>query len=188
MGLMQAFARGWLAIVAGLLLPACGFAQYYDSPGLGEKPVTTHPQDYKPLGIRAGGFMLHPGVQLAAQYTDNAFYNEQASESDTIFHLRPYLNAQSTWSKHSLYVRLAADIARYRDYTFRDYEDYFLQVGGKMDVRNRSYFTYSADYMNLHEGLNSRDSEQGLEPTRYDLWGASGGYSHTFNRLTLGAQ
>ena len=49
------------------------FAQYYDSPGLGQKPVAAHPQDYKPLGVRAGGFMLHPGVQLAAEYTDNAF-------------------------------------------------------------------------------------------------------------------
>jgi hypothetical protein len=179
----------WLPILlAGVLLPAAGFAQYYDSPGLGQKPVTQHPQDYKPLGIRAGGFMLHPGVQLAAEYTDNAFYNDIVKESDTIFHIRPYLNAQSTWSRHSLNIRLAADIARYADYDFRDYEDYFLQVSGKLDVRNRSYFSYSLDYMNLHEGLNTRDSEQGFEPTRYDLYGFGVGYDHTFNRLSLGAR
>ena len=37
------------------------YAQSYDNPGLGQQPVAAHPQDYKPLGIRAGTFMLHPG-------------------------------------------------------------------------------------------------------------------------------
>jgi len=187
----MAVRRASIKLLTGLAfcLCLCGSlsAQYYDAPGLGQKPVNQHPQDYKPLGIRAGGFMLHPGLQLAAEYTDNAFFNEGATDSDTIFHVRPYFTAQSTWSKHSLNVRLAADIARYADFTFRDYEDYFFQVGGKLDVRNRSFFSYSADYMNLHEGLNTKDSEQGIEPTRYDLYGLGMGYDHTFNRLSLGA-
>lgn len=173
-------------MVACLWLPGNLLAQYYDNPGLGQKPVAQHPQDYKPLGIRAGSFMLHPGVQLAAEFTDNAFYTREAEESDTIFHIRPYITAQSTWSTHSLSVRLAADFARYADFGFRDFEDYFFQLSGRVDVRNRSYFSYGLDYMNLHEGLNSRDSEQGFEPTRYDLYGANAGYDHTFNRLSLG--
>jgi hypothetical protein len=173
-------------ITAGLMLPGILFAQYYDDPGLGDKPVAAHPQDYKPLGIRAGSFMLHPGVQLAAEFTDNAFYSTDFKESDTIFHIRPYITAQSTWSKHSLSVSLAADIARYVDFGFRDYEDYFLIVSGRVDVKSRSYFSYGLNYMNLHEGLNNRDSEQGLKPTRYDLYGANVGYDHTFNRFSLG--
>jgi hypothetical protein len=139
------------------------YAQNYDNPGLGERPVSAHPQDFKPLGVRAGSFMLHPGVQLAA-----------------------YITAQSNWSRHSFNVRLAADIARYKDYGFRDYEDYFFLVNGRLDVKNRSHLTYSADYMNLHEGLSNRDAEQGIVPTRYDLWGGSLGYDHTFNRLSIG--
>jgi len=165
-------------------------AQNYDNPGVGELPVTAHPQDYKPLGIRAGGFMLHPGVQLAGEYTDNVFYTNGDGDSDTrsdlIGHFRPYLTAQSNWNRHAFNMRLAADIARYQDYDFRDYEDYFLLISGRVDVRNRSFLTYGADYMNLHEGLNSRDAEQGMEPTRYDLYGGSLGYDHTFNRLSLG--
>ena len=162
-------------------------AQDYDNPGLGRKPVFSHPQDYKPLGVRAGAFMLHPGVQLAVQWTDNAFFStEEGIESDTIYHIRPYIAAQSTWSRHSLNVSLAADIARYDKYGFRDYEDYFLTINGRVDVLNRSYLSYGANYMNLHEGLNSRDSEQGFEPTRYDIYGASLGYDHTFNRFSLG--
>lgn len=170
------------------LLPVSLFAQYYDSPGLGEKPVAAHPQDYKPLGIRAGVFMLHPGITLAGEYTDNAFFASDNEQSDTIYHIRPYVTAQSAWSRHSLQLRLAADIARYNDFGERDYEDYFFGVTGRVDVKSRSFFNYGLDYMDLHEGLNNRSSEQGVQPTRYNLGGGNIGYDHTFNRLSLSAK
>ncbi len=164
------------------------YAQFYDSPGLGQQPVTTHPQDYKPLGVRAGAFMLHPGVQLAGEYTDNAFYSNDNEQSDTILHVRPYITAQSGWSRHSLNISLAADIARYNDFGERDYEDYIFGITGRVDVKNRSFMSYSLDYMDLHEGLNNRSSEQGVEPTKYNLTGGSIGYDHTINRLSLAAK
>jgi hypothetical protein len=161
-------------------------AQYYDDPGLGQKPVATHPQDYKPLGIRAGSFMLHPGVELAAEYTDNVFYSYDNEESDLIWHVRPYFTAQSTWSRHSFNVRLAADIGRHADYGFRDYEDYFLNISGRLDVKTRTSITYGADYMDLHEGLNVRSAEQGVEPTRFTIYGGRLGFDHIFNRFSVG--
>jgi hypothetical protein len=179
---------GGVVICLGLMLSAANVhGQNYDSPGLGERPVASHPQDFKPLGVRAGAFMLHPGVQLAAQWTDNAFYANTDLRSDTIYHVRPYISAQSTWSRHSLNVSLAADIAFYNKYSERNYEDYFFGINGRVDVKNRSFFTYSLDYMNLHEGLNNRTSEQGIEPTRYDLYGGRLAYDHTFNRVSLAA-
>lgn len=177
-----------LTVCLGLgVAPGSLWAQHYDSPGLGAMPVASHPQDYKPLGIRAGAFMLHPGVSLAAQYTDNAFYANDNLQSDTIYHVRPYITAQSTWSRHSFNVSLAADIARYADFSDRDFEDYFFNIGGRVDVKNRSAFSYSLNYMNLHEGLNNRTSEQGVQPTRYDVYGGRLGYDHTFNRVSVGA-
>jgi hypothetical protein len=162
------------------------FAQSYDNPGLGQKPVSAHPQDFKPLGVRAGSFMLHPGVELAAEYNDNVLYTQDETISDTIFHVRPYITAQSTWSRHSFTARAAADIARYADYDFRDYEDYFLQLGGTLDVASRSVFSYGADWMQLHEERNIRSAEQGIEPTVFTLLGGYLGYDHTFNRFSIG--
>jgi len=173
-------------IGVGLLLPGLLLAQYYDDPGLGQKPVVGYPQDYKPLGVRAGAFMLHPGVELAAEWTDNVFFTESDERSDVIYHIRPYITAQSTWSSHSLNITLAADYALYNDYSFQDYTDYFLTVTGRLDVKNRSYMSYGATAMRLHEGRNNRDAEQGIEPTIYYLYGANLGYDHTFNRLSLG--
>ncbi len=176
-----------LIIGAGLLLPGLLLAQYYDDPGLGQKPVAGYPQDYKPLGIRAGAFMLHPAVQLTAEWTDNVFFTKGDKKSDVIYHIRPYITAQSTWSRHSLNITLAADYAHYNDYSFQDYTDYFLTITGRLDVKNRSYTSYGATAMRLHEGRNNRNAEQGFEPTIYYLYGANLGYDHTFNRLSLGA-
>ena len=189
MASVRNFSLGPIAfrfMLAALALPATAAAQFYDDPGLGERPVTQHPQDYKPLGVRAGSFMLHPGVQLAGEYTDNVFYTEDNTESDTVFHVRPYVTAQSTWSRHSLNLTAAADFAFYTDYSDRDYEDYFLGLTGRVDVRTRSFFSYGLDYLDLHEDLNNRSAEQGVEPTTYYLTGGNVGYDHTFNRLSLG--
>ena len=188
MGSLNVISRYSRVVLVLCLLGAAPslVAQNYDNPGLGERPVATHPQDFKPLGVRAGGFMLHPGVQLAAEYTDNVFYTASDTVSDTVWHVRPYLSAQSNWSRHSFNVRLAADIARYDDFSFRDYEDYFLLINGRVDVQTQSYFSYSADYMRLHEDLSNRDAEQGAEPTTYEMMGGSLGYDHTFNRLSVG--
>ena len=175
-----------IACLSFVFLPGILLAQNYDDPGLGQKPVAAHPQDYKPLGIRAGSFMLHPGLELAVEFNDNVFYSTLIQESDTIYHIRPYITAQSTWSKHSLSVRLAADIGRYSDFGFRDYEDFFFIIGGKVDVKTQSYFSYGANYMRLHEDLNTRSAEQGREQTVYTLIGGNLGYDHTFNRLSVG--
>jgi len=169
-------------------LATSAYAQSYDNPGLGEKPVSAHPQDYKPLGIRVGTFMLHPGAELTAEWTDNVFYSLDNEQTDFIYHLRPYVTAQSTWSRHSLTVRLAADLAFHNDYSFRDYQDYFLNIGGRVDVKTRSSFNYNLDFMLLHEDLNNRAAQQGVEPTFYHMFDVGLGFDHQFNRLSLAAR
>lgn len=176
------FLSALLAVSSGV------YAQTYDNPGLGQDPVTTHPQDYKPLGIRAGTFMLHPGVELAAEWTDNVFYSTYNTQSDFIYHIRPYFTAQSTWSRHSLTVRVAADFGIHDKYSFRNYQDYFLNIGGRLDVKTRSAFDYNLDWMRLHEGLNNRAAEQGVDPTVYYMWDAGLGFEHQFNRLSIGVR
>lgn len=178
-------------LFAGLLvvlltsLATSAYAQSYDNPGLGQQPVSAHPQDYKPLGIRAGTFMLHPGAELAAEWTDNVFYSYDNEQTDFIYHLRPYITAQSTWSRHSLTVRLAADLAFHNKYSFRDYQDYFLNIGARLDVKTRSSFKYNLDFMRLHEDLNNRAAQQGVDPTIYHMFHAGLGFDHQFNRLSL---
>jgi hypothetical protein len=186
-GMMKISWRCALVVISALcVVPTAVFAQDYDDPSLGQQPVVSQPQDYKPLGIRAGSFMLHPGVELAAEYNDNVLYSNFIEISDTIFHVRPYITAISNWSRHSLSVRLAADVGRYADFDLRDYEDLFLTVSGRFDFTGRNNMGYRVDAMQLHEDLNSRDSQQGIEPTVYNLFGVGLTYDHYFNRFSLG--
>ena len=178
-------------LLVGIVLASSAFtgaahAQDYDNPTIGQNPVVAQPADYKPLGIRAGSFMLHPGVELAAQWNDNVFYTPENTFDDFIWHVRPYITAQSTWSRHSFSVRLAADFAWYSDYSILDYEDYFLQIGGTVDVASQSLFSYGLDWMRLHEDRSVRSADQGISPTVYTVAGGFLGYDHTFNRLSVG--
>ena len=84
-----------------------------------------------------------------------------------VYHIRPYVTAQSTWSRHSLNVTLSADIALFGTYDRQDYTDYFLDASGRVDVKTNSFFSYNLNYMDLHQDRSNRDSIQGFEPTRY---------------------
>lgn len=170
-----------------LVLPAALLAQSYDNPSIGQKPVARFPQDFKPLGIRAGAFMLHPGIQLAAQFNDNVFYTGTLEQNDTIWHVKPYITAQSNWTRHSLKIWVAADIARYNTFDILEYEDYFLSITGRVDVKERSDFSYGFDWWRLHEDRSNRfANEQGIKPTVFTLVGGNLGYDHTFNRFSIG--
>ena len=92
----KAFTCDATLVALCLLLATAVQAQSYDNPGLGQRPVHAHPQDFKPLGVRAGAFMLHPGVELAGQWNDNVFYAYEDEQSDFIYHIRPYITAQRT--------------------------------------------------------------------------------------------
>ena len=108
-------------------------------------------------------------------------------KDDLVYHIRPYITAQSTWSRHSLNVTLSVDSALFNNYDRQDYTDYFLDASGRVDVKTNSFFSYNLNYMQLHQDRSNRDSIQGFEPTVYHSFGGSFGYDHTFNRLSLGA-
>lgn len=188
MGRFHAIMQRSLLLAGMLLIPGFALAQSYDNPSIGQLPVVSHPQDFKPLGIRAGAFMLHPGIQIAGEWNDNVFYTAENEIDDTVWHFRPYISAQSSWSRHSFNVRVAADIARYQDRGVLDYEDYFVLVNGRVDVQSRNYFSYNVDWMQLHESRNNRSAEQGIEPTTFTMFGGALGYDHVFNRLAVGVK
>ena len=69
-------------------------------------------------------------------------------------------------------MRLAADFGVYNDNSFRDYQDYFLTIAGRMDVMSRSSFNYNLVFMRLHEDLINRAAQQGIDPTVYHMFDA----------------
>ncbi len=167
-----------------LLVPGSVKAQQYYDPGLLQKTVDRTPTDYQSNGIRMGGFMLKTGAELALENNDNIFALETLTVSDSIVHVRPWLNLNSNWNRHELNVSAFADIARYDDYGSEDYEDIVFNLNGRVDVKRGSAFNYTVSSMQLHEDRSSPDDVDGIRPTEFSLSGFDVGYTHTFNRLT----
>jgi len=167
-----------------LVLPVISVAQQYYDPGLIQKTIDRTPAEYKPTGVRVGAFMLHPGVELTWVNNDNIYYLNDGGPSDNIWHIRPWANLLSDWSRHSLNLRFYADIARFSDFETEDYEDWRVSIDGRFDVRRNSAFSYRLAYMNLHEDRSSPDDVNGVVPTVFTYYGYDIGYGHTFNHLT----
>ena len=87
-----------------------------------------------PLGVRAGGFLIFPKVEVGTTYDDNVFATENDEEGDFIFQVLPTVTAQSDFSRHQLRFSAGADVGRYADKTSENYIDYFVTGAGRFDV------------------------------------------------------
>ncbi|MEE8339648.1 MAG: outer membrane beta-barrel protein [Xanthomonadales bacterium] len=175
---------GLVLAMSGVLLPAVAVAQQYYDPGLLQRTVDRKPVDFQSAGIRLGSFALKTGAELALEHNDNIFYLDNLKISDSIIHVRPWASLSSDWSRHELNLSAYADIGRYDDFGSEDYEDWVVNLDGRIDVKRGSFFNYQASYMQLHEDRSSPDDVGGIAPTEFTFSGFGAGYSHTFNRVT----
>jgi len=185
--IIKMFKRSALLITFGtLMLPGISVAQQYYDPGLLHKAIDRKPVDYQPPGSQLGSFTLHAGAELAYENNDNIFYLNNFEIDDSIFHIRPWANLNSDWSRHEMNLNFYADIGKYDEWDSQDYEDWVASLNGRVDVKRGSNFNYKASYMELHEDRSDPNGRQGIHPTEFSLSGLDVGYSHAFNRMTAG--
>jgi len=157
-------------------------------PDRGESAAQSNSAEYQPLGLRAGGLLFHPLIELKGAYDDNIYRLPDILERDDfIFHVSPSISMQSDWSRHALNANAFLDLAYYNDYSTEDWQDYGLSADGRIDVMKDSFFSGDVGYSRLHEDRTSLDDRAGVEPTQYDFGYFGLGYDHTFNRLSLAA-
>jgi hypothetical protein len=145
--------------------------------------------DYIALGVRAGSFIIRPGIDVQETYSDNIFRTPAMEEADFITRFMPRVSASSDWNNHSLSVFGRGDIGRYKDNSFEDYEDYTFGARGRLDVLRSTNVKARLETKKRHEDRSSPDDAGGRHPTEYYAHiGQLEGY-HRLNRLnfTLGA-
>lgn len=150
-----------------------------------ETVTTRERPELDPLGMRAGAYLIYPALTLAGEHDDNIFATNTDEKSDFITHIRPELGINSNWGRHALNFDAAADIARYNDYSDENYDDYHARVDGRLDIQQQNNLTAKAGYANEHVPRSSPNSENGTEPTTYDVGSLSAAYRHRLNRLTF---
>lgn len=169
------------AVVAqGQKLPT-GPGKVLEAPSI---PGSRSGDDYEPLGVRLGGFLLHPYFDIEYLRDDNVFARSDEVESDSITVLRPGFNLDSKWSTHEFNVYGASSIGRYSDFDSEDYDNWVIGAAARIDVDRNRRFRIGLEMDGQKEDRASPDSVLDSEsPTDTDTTVFSANWLHSFNRL-----
>lgn len=147
---------------------------------------------FEPLGVRLGGFLLHPFLDLELLNDDNIFARSDAIESDTITVIRPGFNLGSTWNTHELSVYADTALGRYSDFDSEDYDNWVLGAEGRIDVDRSRHLTLGIELSGEKEDRSDPDALPFADnrPTDTDKESISASWFQAFNRTyyRLGGQ
>jgi hypothetical protein len=129
--------------------------------------------DYDPLGVRAGGFMVFPSIEIGEAYNDNIFATENDEEDDFITAVRPQVDVTSDWNRHEVSLQTGAEAGFYLDNDDENFVDYFALVDGRLDVVRETFLLGGVGFRHEHEDRGSPDDVAGEEPTEYDVYSAN---------------
>ncbi|RRQ23616.1 hypothetical protein D5687_05990 [Guyparkeria sp. SCN-R1] len=105
--------------------------------------------------------------------------------ADTVGILSPSLAVRSDWDNHELNFNAGADLARYRDNSDENYDDFWLNTDGRYDINAVSNVFGGLGYTRTHEDRTSPEGAAGVEPVQYDSLDAHGGYARRIGQTVL---
>lgn len=125
--------------------------------------------DYLPVGIRAGGFLLSPGIGITTTYDDNIFRTPNNEQSDVITNISPAFAAQSNWSRHSIFFGVEGDIGLYADNTDENFEDYAMILSGQYDFTEDTYLIAAISRAKRHISRGALFDPNATAPSEYEV-------------------
>jgi hypothetical protein len=189
---------GMVGLLAALMAGGSANAQYVPgTPGqspqrqerLDERtPAARQAEDYEPRGVRLGGFLLYPSIELDEGYNDNVFAVGPGSGPVGAFVqlVRPALELRSTWSNHMLNMWARGDIGFYTGTaSAQNYQDVSVGAEGRLDIQ-RNWNVYGGlAYNRLHEIPGQPNTITGPTNTVvYNQLTGSVGYYQKINRFS----
>jgi hypothetical protein len=142
--------------------------------------------DYEPLGMRAGSFLIHPGLTIEGAYDDNVFATKNDEKNDVIGILSPRIVAQSDWSRHSLEADAGGRFGFYNEYTGNNFQDFDAGLRGRLDVLRADQLSTNFRIGRAHEDRDSPDDpsvDATRDVTNYYFGTLAPAYRHQFNRM-----
>jgi hypothetical protein len=141
---------------------------------------------YSPLGVRAGSFLIFPSLRVSEEYNDNVFADPHDTKDDFVTVLQPRVQAQSTFSRHSLNVTAGGNIGFHVNQPDEDYQDAFIQTNGRLDITRQNYLDGAANFGRAHQGRDDPENDPNQKNlTEIYQYGGSLAYTHVFNRVNF---
>ena len=155
-------------------------------PPLGVVSVLDRPrEDYDPLGVRLGRYILDPTIDVLGAYDSNIFATPSHTSSDFVTTITPALNLQSDWSRHALGIKAQGEIRQFAVHTTEDVNNVSVLANGRYDIARDVYLLGGGGYQLLHEDRGSPDVLQGKSPTEFTVTSGNAGFVYAPSRLGL---
>ena len=150
-------------------------------------PAARQAENYDPLGVRLGGFLLFPSLEVGEAYNDNVFAVSSGSGPVASFLqiISPAIELRSTWSSDMLNFYARGNIGFYTAAPAQNYQDFSVGVDGRIDIQ-RNWNTYgSLSFNRLHENPGLPNTVSGSSNvTLYNQATGSLGYYQKFTRFS----
>ncbi|RAI26029.1 hypothetical protein CH339_15870 [Rhodobium orientis] len=117
---------------------------------------------YEPLGIRAGSFILKPSIETTGGGSTNVDQDHNG-KSGAFYRIRPSLDVQSDWSRHSLNVNLNGEYTGYIDSATEDTPTFEGEATGRIDVRDGTKLELESGYQLEQEEAESAERKKGTD-------------------------
>lgn len=139
--------------------------------------------EYDAAGVRTGGFVLRPKVELGAISSDN-IYQTPTRHGDIALRMAPSAVLASNWNRNSLDFEAGADLRRYISATRRNVSGWNLGANGRYDISGDSAINASVSAQQAAEPATSASyPSAAAEASVYQLLRANISPSFTAGRV-----
>lgn len=151
--------------------------------------VQPEDEPFGPVGVRAGAFLLRPGIELQTGHDSNAqkVVNGQGSWFNTV---NGQLQAQSQWQRHELLLDLRGSYTAYNDVEGLDKPELLASLKGRIDVSTLSRIELESKFGLTTQFPSSPDAVAAVrrQPNVYSF-AQTAAWVQRFNRFeaTIGA-
>jgi hypothetical protein len=137
------------------------------------------------LGIDLGSFRLFPTLEMAAGYDSNVFAQGPAiaPTSSATLVVSPKLDLRSEWLNHEIHFLAGGTLGYYSNAPTQNYQNFTLQMDGKVDIYTDFYATGSIAYKRATEALGTPNVSFAQQPTIADSIPVEVSLYQRFNRV-----
>lgn len=138
-----------------------------------------------PLGIRAGSFLISPGVELKSTYDDNIFRSSTKKKSDLLCEVKPAAAMQSDWARHEVFAGVEGDFGYYHNNSQNNFGDYGAIASGRYDLTEGTSLTAAVSSAKRHVNQGAFDDPGNSGPAVYRVIREELSYAQEIGRMEL---
>jgi hypothetical protein len=98
-------------------------------------------EEHRPIGIRTGGFLMLPQLDLGVEFNDNIYATQTNEQDDTIFVASPSVAFESQWSVHRLNLFGGITTRTFMDADDDNVVDWRVGADGQIDINRDMFIT-----------------------------------------------